>query len=60
NTRKFAGLPPGPICNPGLDALNAVAHPAATDYLYFLAGKDGKTYFARTLAEHEANIAKHL
>lgn len=60
NTRKFAGLPPGPICSPGLSALDAVAHPAATDYLYFLAGKDGKTYFARTYAEHQRNIQLHL
>jgi UPF0755 protein len=60
NTRKFAGLPPGPICSPGLSALDAVTHPAATDYLYFLTGKDGKTYFGKTLAEHEANITKHL
>jgi UPF0755 protein len=60
NTRKFAGLPPGPICSPGLGALDAVAHPAATDYLYFLTGKDGKDYFARTYAEHQRNIALHL
>lgn len=60
NTRKFAGLPPGPIGSPGLSALNAVAHPAHTDYLYFLSGNDGKTYFAKTYAEHERNIAKYL
>jgi UPF0755 protein len=60
NTRKFAGLPPGPICSPGLGALDAVAHPAATDYLFFLTGKDGKTYFAKTLAEHNQNIARYL
>jgi UPF0755 protein len=60
NTRKYAGLPPGPICNPGLSALDAVAHPATTDYLYFLTGKDGKDYFARTYAEHQANIDRHL
>lgn len=60
NTRKVTGLPPGPICNPGLSAMDAVAHPASTDYLYFLSGNDGKTYFAKTYAEHQANIAKHL
>jgi len=60
NTRKNAGLPPGPICSPGLGALDAVAHPAATDYLYFLAGSDGVTYYATTLAEHNTNVAKHL
>lgn len=60
NTRRYTGLPPGPICNPGLSALNAVARPATTDYLYFLSGKDGKTYFAKTYAEHQRNIAKYL
>lgn len=60
NTRKFTGLPPGPICSPGLGSLDAVAHPATTDYLYFLSGKDGKTYFGKTYAEHQQNITKHL
>jgi UPF0755 protein len=60
NTRRHVGLPPGPICSPGLSAMDAVAHPATTDYLYFLSGKDGKTYFAKTYAEHQQNIAKHL
>jgi UPF0755 protein len=61
NTYVAAGLPPGPICDPGLDAITAVAHPAATDYLYFVAKGDGSgTHaFAATLAEHEANIAKY-
>jgi UPF0755 protein len=60
NTRRYGGLPPGPICSPGLSALDAVVHPAATDYLFFLTGKDGKTYYGKTYAEHQANIAKHL
>jgi UPF0755 protein len=60
NTRRFPGLPPGPICSPGLRSLDAAAHPATTDYLYFLTGKDGKDYFAKTYAEHQQNIAKHL
>jgi UPF0755 protein len=60
NTLIHPGLPPGPICNPGLDSLDAVAHPANTSYLYFLTGKDGKTYFATTYAQHEENIAKYL
>ena len=60
NTRRFVGLPPGPICSPGLSSLDAVAHPAGTDYLYFLSGKDGKTYFAKTYAEHQRNIDKYL
>ncbi len=60
NTYKVSGLPVGPICNPGLDALSAAAHPAATNYSYFLAGKDGKTHFATTFAQHQANIQKYL
>lgn len=59
NTRIVHGLPPGPISVPGLGALKAVAHPASGDYLYFLAGDDGVTYFAHTEAEHEANIKNH-
>lgn len=59
NTRRYTGLPPGPISSPGLTALQAVADPADTDYLYFLAGDDGLTYFAKTFAEHEANIVAH-
>ncbi len=59
NTRIKPGLPPTPICSPSLSSLKAVASPAKTDYLYFLAGDDGKTYFAHTNSEHEANIVKH-
>ena len=59
NTRKYAGLPPGPISAPGKKALVAVANPAPGDYLYFLSGDDDVTYYARTLDEHEANIANH-
>lgn len=59
NTRIHKGLPPGPIANPGLTALEAVANPVSGDYLYFVAGDDGKTYFARTEAGHQENIDKH-
>lgn len=59
NTRRFVGLPPGPIAVPGLSALQAVANPASGDYVYFLAGDDGIVYFAHTFAEHESNIANH-
>lgn len=59
NTRRFAGLTPGPIAVPGLSALKAVASPASGDYVYFLAGDDGIVYFAHTLAEHEANITNY-
>ncbi len=59
NTRINAGLPPGPIATPGIDALRAVADPADTSYLYFVAGDDGKTYFSYTEAEHQQNVAAH-
>ncbi|HWT39853.1 MAG TPA: endolytic transglycosylase MltG [Dongiaceae bacterium] len=59
NTRRYAGLPPGPISTPGIKALLAVAQPASGDYLYFLSGDDGVTYFANTLEEHNQNIANH-
>lgn len=59
NTRRYPGLPPGPIASPGVDALIAAGSPADGDYLYFLSGDDNVTYFARTLAEHEENIRQH-
>lgn len=60
NTRMFPGLPPGPITNPGLASIEAVANPAQTDYYYFVADavkNDGSHAFAVTFAEHERNIA---
>lgn len=59
NTRRYTGLPPGPISAPGEKALVAVASPASGDYLYFLSGDDDVTYFGRTLDEHEANKRNH-
>jgi UPF0755 protein len=59
NTRKFGGLPPGPIAVPGLSALQAVAAPAGGDYLFFLSGDDNKTYFSHTSNEHDANVRDH-
>lgn len=59
NTRTHKGLPPGPVSNPGLSALVAGASPATTDYLYFVAGDDGKTYFSKTNEEHEAATKAH-
>ncbi len=59
NTRIYKGLPPGPISNVSKASLQAVADPAKTDYLYFVAGDDGITYFSNTLAEHEALAAQH-
>jgi UPF0755 protein len=59
NTYLHTGLPPGPITNPGLSSLQAVAHPAQTNYLFFVAKDDGTHVFAATFAEHQANIAKY-
>lgn len=54
NTRIYTGLTPTPISNFNISALEAVASPSDTNYLYFVAGDDGTTYFTNTLAEHEA------
>ena len=56
NTYLNPGLPPGPIANPGLGALKAALNPAQTDYLYFVADKQGKHHFSRTYEEHLAAI----
>lgn len=55
NTYVGTGLPPGPICNPGLDAINAVLYPAETDYYFFLSDENGDFHYARTIEEHEQN-----
>ena len=59
NTRLYRGLPCGPISNPGLAALLAVAQPSDTAYLYFLTGDDGLMYYSYTEAEHIQNAASH-
>jgi UPF0755 protein len=56
NTYRYAGLPPGPICSPGLASLVAAAAPADVPYLYFVSRNDGTHVFARTLAEHNRNV----
>ena len=60
NTYKNAGLPPHPISNPGLPAIEAVLNPAKTDCLYYLHDKNHVTHCAVTYAEHQANILKYL
>jgi UPF0755 protein len=61
NTYQHAGLPPGPIANPGVASMAAVLHPAETDYLYFVARADGSGghNFSATLAAQEANVVKY-
>ncbi len=58
NTYRYAGLPPGPICSPGLASLEAAARPADVDYLYFVGRNDGTHVFAETMAEHNANVER--
>lgn len=59
NTYRNTGLPRGPICNPGLDSIQATIRPAETDYLYFVAKEDGSHAFAETLEEHLRNIEQY-
>jgi UPF0755 protein len=60
DTYTHAGLPAEPICNPGLDSIEAALQPTKTDYLYYLTGNDGLMHYATTFAGHEANLRKYL
>jgi len=59
NTYIYSGLPPGPISNVSESSLTAIAFPASTDFLYFVSGDDGNTYFSKTLEEHQILTEQH-
>lgn len=60
NTRKYRGLPPGPISNPGLRAIQAALQPEESEYYYYLSTPEGETIFSKTNDEHNINKAKYL
>lgn len=60
NTYTNPGLPPTPIGNPGLVAINAVIHPTPSEYLFYITGNDGTFHYAKTFEEHKQNVAKYL
>lgn len=60
DTYKEKGLPAGPINNPSLASINASINPASNAYWYFISGRDGQMHYARTLGEHNRNIARYL
>ncbi len=60
NTYKYRGLPPGPIGNPGVDAIKSAVTPITTKYLYFLSSKNGDMYYATTFEQHKKNKELYL
>jgi len=60
NTYKIEGLPPTPICNPGLDSIKAVLNYKETPYWFYITGNDGITHYSETVEEHNENIQKYL
>ena len=60
NTYANPGLPPGPISNPGIQAIMAVIYPKKTDYMFYLHDPNGNVHYAKTLEEHERNIEMYL
>jgi UPF0755 protein len=60
NTYLNEGLPPGPICNPGLASIQAVQNPTQTDYWYYLHDTKGVIHYARSLEEQNLNIQQYL
>jgi UPF0755 protein len=60
NTYKKAGLPPTPICNPGLEAINSTRNPQPNNYYFYIHDPEGNVHFAETYAEHNRNVEKYL
>ncbi|MGI5897978.1 MAG: endolytic transglycosylase MltG [Candidatus Dojkabacteria bacterium] len=60
NTYKQIGLPPTPICNPGLESILAIKNPQKTNYYYYIHDKNKNPHYAETLAEHNSNVNKYL
>ena len=61
NTRKYAGLPPGPICNPSVESIKAALNPIETDYYFYITEpENGKVIYSRNLEEHNENVWKYL
>jgi len=60
NTRRYPGLPLGPISNPGMESILAALYPQASGYWYYLSSPGGQTFFSRTLEEHNIKKAKYL
>lgn len=60
NTYSNVGLPPTPISNPGVEAIEAVLYPTKTEYFYYITGDDGNFYYAKTFEEHKRNKAKYI
>ena len=60
NTYMNTGLTPGPISNAGITSIEAALSPDETDYLFFVANKEGETFFSKTLEEHNKLVAEHI
>ena len=60
NTYKYKGLPPTPICNPGLASIEATVYPQNSDYWFYLSDASGRMYYAKTVEEHNKNISQYL
>lgn len=60
NTYKKIGLPPTPICNPGLESITAVKNPTATDYYYYIHDNSGNPHYGKSLDEHNRNVQQYL